>query len=105
MTDTYGGLGDVTGQDTYDMFNMPLSNALAGTIDPVTGLDACPISAQATADPTQAGITGMIVTCPKFEQDGHTLSPLAVQFVVANLMPDIFIVSAYLCGYLASRGK
>src|SRR5215469_6943121 len=69
LWDTYGGLGDVTGQDTYDMFNQPLSNALTGTIDPITGLDACPISAQATANPTQAGITGMIVTCPKYESD------------------------------------
>src|SRR5437588_7339801 len=105
MTDTYGGLGDVTGQDTYDMFNMPLSNALAGTIDPVTGLDACPISAQATADPTQAGITGMIVTCPKFEQDGHTLSPLAGQFVVANLMPEKFSVQAYPGADRIARGE
>jgi len=105
MTDTYGGLGDVTGQDTYDMFNMPLSNALAGTIDPVTGLDASPISAQATADPTQAGITGMIVTCPKFEQDGHTLSPLAGQFVVANLMPEKFSVQAYPGADRIARGE
>jgi len=26
---------------THDMFNQPLSNALAGTIDPLTGKDAC----------------------------------------------------------------
>ena len=45
LWDTYGGLGDFTGQDTYDMFNQPLSNSLAGTIDPTTGLDACPVSA------------------------------------------------------------
>ena len=42
LWDTYGGLGDVTGQNTNDMFNQPLSNCLAGTIDPATGLDACP---------------------------------------------------------------
>jgi len=29
---------------TYDMFNQPLVNSLAGTIDPVTQKDACPIS-------------------------------------------------------------
>ncbi len=67
---------------TYDMFNQPLSNSLAGTIDPATNLDACPISAQVTSnvltgDGTQAGITGQIVTCPKYESDGKTLSPLA----------------------------
>ena len=30
LWDTYGSLGDVTGQDTYDMFNQPLSNAWRG---------------------------------------------------------------------------
>src|SRR5262249_3098424 len=42
--DQAGGTGDATGQPTYDMFNQPLSNSLAGTLDPITGLDACPIS-------------------------------------------------------------
>ena len=44
LWDDMGGSGDVTGQMTYDMFNQPLSNSLDGTIDPVTGLDACPIT-------------------------------------------------------------
>ena len=94
LFDDAGGTGDATGQMTYDMFNMPLSNSLAGTPDPTTGLDACPISQQATTDKTQAGITGMIVTCPKFEADGKTFSPLAGQAVVANLMPGRYGVVA-----------
>jgi len=99
LWDDMGGSGDVTGQMTYDMFNQPLSNSLAGTIDPVTGLDACPISNQVTAnaqtgDGSQQGITGMIVTCPKYESNGTTLSPLAGQAVVANLMPGRFSVQA-----------
>ncbi|HWZ76481.1 MAG TPA: hypothetical protein VNX87_08075, partial [Candidatus Sulfotelmatobacter sp.] len=105
LWDTFGSLGDVTGQDTHDMFNMPLSNSLAGTIDPSTGLDACPISAQATADPTQAGITGRIVTCPKYESDNATLSPLAGQAVVANLMADKFSVQAYPGADRIARGE
>ncbi len=105
LWDTYGSLGDVTGQDTHDMFNMPLSNSLAGTIDPSTGFDACPISAQATADPTQAGITGRIVTCPKYESDNATLSPLAGQAVVANLMADKFSVQAYPGADRIARGE
>jgi hypothetical protein len=87
LWDAMGGNGDFTGQMTYDMFNQPLSNSLAGTIDPATKLDACPISVQGTENPAQAGITGMIVTCPKYESDGATLSPLAGQAVIANLMP------------------
>ena len=92
LWDAMGGNGDFTGQMTYDMFNQPLSNGLAGTKDPNNGLDACPISAAAfgsrtASDPTQTGITGMIVTCPKYESDGVTLSPLAGQAVVYNLMP------------------
>jgi hypothetical protein len=105
LWDTYGGLGDVTGQNSYDMFNQPLSNSLTGTVDPTTGLDACPISAQATQDPTQAGITGVIVTCPKYESDGHTLSPLAGQAVIANLMPEKFSVQAYPGADRIARGE
>jgi hypothetical protein len=98
LFDDAGGTGDSTGQPTYDMFNMPLSNSLAGTIDPLTQNDACPISknAQTGFDGTVGtlGITGMIVTCPKYESDGVTLSPLAGQAVVANLYPGRYGVVA-----------
>ncbi len=115
LFDDAGGTGDATGQMTYDMFNQPLSNSLAGTIDPVSTLDACPISANSrigtlqdsngnpildpithkpVLDPTQTGITGTIVTCPTFESDGKTPSPLAGQAVVANLMPGRYGVVA-----------
>jgi hypothetical protein len=99
LADDAGQTGDATGQPTYDMFNMPLSNALAGTIDPVTGLDACPISKKVTdnaqtGDGSQQGITGMIVSCPAYESDGKTLSPLAGQVIVANLYPGRYGVIA-----------
>jgi len=100
LFDDAGGTGDATGQMTYDMFNMPLSNSLAGTIDPATGLDACPISNPANqtlgfdGTPSPTGITGTIVTCPKYESDRQTLSPLAGQVVVANLMPGRYGVVA-----------
>ena len=89
LWDAFGGNGDFTGQMSYDMFNQPLSNSLAGTIDPATGFDACPISTNPrnATDPTSTGITGMIVTCPTFESDKKTFSPLAGQAVVPNLMP------------------
>jgi len=88
LFDQAGQLGDATGQITYDMFNMPVSNSLAGTIDPATGLDACPISKNS------GGIVGVITTCPKFESDGTTLSPLAGQAVIANLYPGLYEVVA-----------
>lgn len=108
LFDDAGGTGDATGQMTYDMFNQPLVNSLAGTIDPATGKDACPVSTNSRAgkipdpahpgqfipDPTQTGITGTIVTCPKYESDGTTLSPLAGQAVIANLMPGRYGVVA-----------
>jgi hypothetical protein len=106
LWDAFGGNGDFTGQMTYDMFNQPLTNSLDGTLDPATGKNACPITqmgllypgtnavggplgpgGSSTNPSTTAGITGMIVTCPKYEADGVTLSPLAGQAVVANLMP------------------
>jgi hypothetical protein len=101
LFDDAGGTGDATGQMTYDMFNQPLSNSLAGTIDPATQQDACPITTNplgGTPNPAgtnpATGITGTIVTCPKFEKDGHTLSPLAGQVVIANLMPGRYGVVA-----------
>src|SRR2546430_13705912 len=92
----------------YDMFNQPLSNSLAGVIDPSTGVDACPISKNARTganDPTQTGITGTIVTCPKFEADGTTLSPLAGQAVIANLMPGRYGVVATAGADRIARGE
>jgi hypothetical protein len=110
LFDDAGGSGDATGQMTYDMFNMPLSNGLAGTIDPSTGLDACPISGpnqnqgfDGTASPT--GITGTIVTCPKYEADNKTLSPLAGQAVVPNLMPGRYGVVATPAADRIARGE
>jgi hypothetical protein len=99
LWDAMGGNGDFTGQMTYDMFNQPLTNSLDGTPDPVTGFNACPISKPVAG---ATGITGMIVTCPKYEGDGPVqklngalvLSPLAGQAVVANLMPGRFGVIA-----------
>src|SRR5205823_617965 len=102
-----------------------LSNSLAGTIDPATGLDACPVSNisrigtvlqdptkpfNATTNPyiydaTQTGITGTIVTCPRVESDGHTLSPLAGQAVVANLMPGRYGVVATAGADRIARGE
>jgi hypothetical protein len=109
LFDDAGGTGDATGQPTYDMFNMPLSNSLAGTIDPATGNDACPISknAKTGSDGTAGtlGITGMIVTCPMLESDGKTLSPLAGQAVIANLYPGRYGVVATPSADRIARGE
>jgi hypothetical protein len=121
MFDDAGGPGDPTGQMTYDMFNQPLSNSLAGTPDPNNkNVDACPISAISqigmVTDPnnptgpkikdvTQTGITSTIVTCPKYEADGVTLSPLAGQAVVANLMPGRYGVVATPAADRIARGE
>jgi hypothetical protein len=125
LFDDAGGTGDATGTPTYDMFNQALTNSLAGTIDPLTGFDACPVSAVsriggALQDPTkpfdpvanpfildntQKGITGMIVTCPKYESDNKTLSPLAGQAVVANLYPGRYGVMATPAADRIARGE
>ncbi|MGF6729199.1 hypothetical protein OKW50_001280 [Paraburkholderia youngii] len=100
LFDDAGGTGDPTGQMSYDMFNMPLSNSLAGTKDPATGLDACPISKT-----THDGIVGMIPTCPTFESDGKTRSPLVGQAIIANLMPGRYGVQAYPAADRIGRGE
>ena len=99
LWDDMGGSGDVTGQMTYDMFNQPLGNSLDGTIDPATGNNACPITNQGQ------GITGMITVCPTYESDGKTLSPLAGEAVVSNLMPGRFSVQAIPGSDRIARGE
>jgi hypothetical protein len=91
---------DNTGQDTYDMFNVPLTNALNGVIDPTTGLDACPISN------TQSNVgVGVIIVCPKFESDGKTLSPLVGNAVIKNLNPGLFDVTVHPGAAREGRGE
>jgi hypothetical protein len=120
LFDDAGGTGDATGQLTHDMFNQPLSNGLAGTIDPTTGQDACPITVnnpQAGMDTSNGnaptgpgsvgiiGITGRIVTCPEFERDGITPSPLAGQAVVPNMMQGRYGVVATPAADRIARGE
>jgi hypothetical protein len=99
LFDQAGQLGDNTGQITYDEFNQPVSNSLANTIDPITKLDSCPINARGD------GLLGMIPTCPKYESDGKTLSPLAGQAVIANLYPGLYEVQAYPAADRIGRGE
>src|SRR5512139_895743 len=88
LLDQAGAFGDSSGQITYDMFNMPVSNSLAGTIDRATGLDACPIAKK------NDGLIGVIPVCPKYESDGTTLSPLAGHAVIDNLYAGLYEVVA-----------
>jgi len=95
--DDAGGSGDATGQMTYDQFNMPLTNSLNGQIDPLTGLNACPLS--------PSPIMGTIIVCPQFESDGETLSPLTGQAVVRNLMPGRFGIIVHPGAEREARGE
>jgi hypothetical protein len=99
LFDAAGGTGDSTGQMTYDMFNMPLSNSLANTVDQLTHLNACPISSNLD------GLIGVIVTCPYYESDGKTVSPLIGQAVIANMMPGRYGVQATAGADRISRGE
>ncbi len=189
LQDVAGATGDMTGTPSVDMFNQPLSNAMAGTIDPVTLLDACPISKSVTSNAlaasglslsaliaggattftvsgavpagltvgatladnsgvipsgtsvtkiapgtnstggaiytvtmsaaatgasatdtvtvtgAQAGITGQVVTCPKYESDGQTLSPLAGMVMINNLYPGRYSVQAIPGADRIARGE
>ena len=116
LFDDAGGTGDATGQLTHDMFNQPLSNTLAGTIDPLTGQDACPITKKplvgmdssngnAPGSLGTIGITGRIVTCPEYESDGITASPLAGQALVPNMMQGRYGVVATPAADRIARGE
>jgi hypothetical protein len=105
LWDDAGYSGDATGQMTYDMFNEPLTNSLNGTIDPATGLDACPISNSAGLPAGSTALVGVIVVCPRFESDGKTPSPITGQAVVRNLMPGRFGITAHPGAQREARGE
>jgi hypothetical protein len=94
LQDVQGMTGDASGLMTYDMFNMPLTNSLNGAIDTATGLNMCPISNTASDGAGSKVAIGMIITCPEFESDGKTPSPVAGQALIKNLYPDRFDVTA-----------
>ena len=103
--DDAGSSGDATGQMTYDMFNNPLTNALNGTIDPATGLDACPISNNGGQNAGSTALVGVIIVCPRYESDGKTLSPLTGQAVIRNLMPGRFGITVHPGAAREARGE
>jgi hypothetical protein len=109
ILDLVGMSGDSAGQMTYDEFNQPLSNALAGTIDPVTKQDACPVTANPytgfDGNTSDTGITGVIPVCPNYEADGTTLSPLAGQAIVANMPPGRYGIIATPAADRIARGE
>ena len=109
IVDLVGMSGDAAGQLTYDEFGQPLSNGLAGTIDPVTNVDACPITANPNTGfdgaTSATGITGVIPVCPQYEADGVTLSPLGGQAVVANMPPGRYGIIATPAADRIARGE
>ena len=105
LWDTGGGDGDLIGQMTYDMFNEPLTNALNGMKDPLTGNDACPISNAQGLPQGSNAINGTIIVCPHFESDGKTISPLEGQVVVKNLMPGRYSIIAHPGAAREARGE
>ena len=100
LLDDAGGTGDATGQMTYDMFNLPLSNSLAGTIDPATGNGCVPdfarIASMSTDSDSDVKRASPARSSParSTNRTAQTLSPLAGQAVVANLMPGRYGVVA-----------
>jgi len=109
IIDLVGMSGDPAGQLTYDEFGQPLSNALAGTVDPTTNVDACPIVSNPNTGfdglTSPNGMTGVIPVCPTYEADGVTLSPLAGQAVVANMPPGRYGIIATPAADRIARGE
>ena len=94
LADTRGSTGDVAGLMTYDLSGMPITNALANTIDSVTGYNLCPIP----------GPIGTVTTCPANAQDangnevvnadGSPSSTLAGMALIKNVPPGRYDVIA-----------
>lgn len=83
LWDSAGQNGDPAGQMTYDVYNMPLTNALF-KLDPVH----CPGLPNATTTATSIGV---VYTCPEKDINGNP-SPLAGHALIQNVNPGRYDV-------------
>ncbi len=95
LMDPAGRTGDVAGQQTYDAFNMPLSNALLGTPGCPDELNRRTNGNQTTAD---GNLVGAVYTCPN-APPGYNGDParyaLAGHALIKNLTPARYDVIAH----------
>ncbi len=97
LFDPAGRTGDPAGQQTYDAFNMPLSNALLGR-------PGCPDTkntlTNGTATSATGNMVGVIYTCPNDPNAGTSLADpakyaLAGHALIKNLTPARYDVYAH----------
>jgi Bacterial Ig domain len=97
LNDPAGRTGDIAGQQTYDAFNMPLSNALLGR-------PGCPdeLNAQTNGPGTSSSghLVGVIYTCPNDPNEGTPAADpvkyaLAGHALIKNLTPARYDVIAH----------
>ncbi|MBK4735830.1 Ig-like domain-containing protein [Noviherbaspirillum pedocola] len=92
INDTAGRIGDVAGQTVYDVYNMPLTNALF-ELDPTN----CPRGPGAQNGPAGAeNRVGVIYTCPEYDEvkdpQHRNRLPLAGHALVQNINPSRYDV-------------
>jgi hypothetical protein len=97
LMDPAGRTGDVAGQQTYDAFNMPLSNALLGR-------PGCPdvenAKTNGTGSSADGHLVGVVYTCPNDPNDGTPSADpakyaLAGHALIKNLTPARYDVIAH----------
>ena len=97
LWDPAGRTGDTAGQQSYDAFNMPLSNALLGT-------QGCPDELNAATNGTgtsaSGNLVGLVYTCPNDPNDGTPAADpvkyaLAGHALIKNLTPARYDVIAH----------
>ncbi|HET8725560.1 MAG TPA: Ig-like domain-containing protein [Anaeromyxobacteraceae bacterium] len=97
LFDPAGRTGDVAGQQTYDAFNMPLSNALLG-------MQGCPddrnTATNGTTSSTTGNAVGVVYTCPNDPNAGTPAADpakyaLAGHALIKNLTPARYDVIAH----------
>jgi hypothetical protein len=96
LNDPAGRTGDVAGQQSYDAFNMPLSNSLLGR-------PGCPDELNASTNGTATGtgnVVGAVYTCPNDPNAGTPAADpakyaLAGHALIQNLTPARYDVIAH----------
>jgi uncharacterized repeat protein (TIGR01451 family) len=105
LMDAAGRSGDVAGQQTYDQFGMPLSNALLGRV-------GCPDDQNKLTNPKgnikNGNVVGLVYTCPN-APPGYTGDPavyaLAGHALIKNVTPARYDVIAHPAAARQGKGE
>jgi uncharacterized repeat protein (TIGR01451 family) len=110
VVDAVGRSGDPAGQQTYDMFGMPLSNALLGTPGCPDEVNGAAVNANAGKGDDGQNLVGVVYTCPNDPNFGTPQADalkyaLAGHALIKYLEPARYDIIAHPAAWREAQGE